>query len=595
MQAELHPVADGVIASRRLVYAGLVALLAALSPALSGCEGCRSVNYAVSSPPAQSTASHRRFPQSETSLVRLDIPPGPDRPLGSRFVAAFNDSTDAVIPLASGCWRFNDDNPSLDGWATSDALGGDWTRHPQLAVTNGLRDRGVFARHGDPWLAAWSSPDDQAPGVVLYISVGQRGLDRYGPPWFLLLSRSRDGAVSFEEPVRVAGPQGAVPDGPKIAITGDGKFALATWHDVPETGSGLAWRLFWNLAAPTIGMSSIVMLDPMAVGDPPDAQCASARVSEHPRVAAGRSTFYIAGVIGYSGCTTSDARRLEVYRNSTAGLAFGAAWERIVSVPVPPNAPGFGRGMLNAQDISSVQRFGTRVDRGDVLPALAVGQEADGEFLILVHEQVQQGSAPDESSRERVVQYRVLRSESCAMQRADLVSCDGARLAPTEIDAISSPNDMDAVASRVGLWEAKPNVFTGNVPDGRVDRRVGIIWYAQPYKGLMSATAEMQARTVVEAVVSNDAGATYEGPFTLTASVEGTNPMPSDPQIGEYFHPCQIGCSNYFGEYLSGAFQFRDPGPTAIVGTWGDSREGCIDQSAATSHQHVWSGAVRPE
>jgi hypothetical protein len=45
---------------------------------------------------------------------------------------------------------------------------------------------------------------------------------------------------------------------------------------------------------------------------------------------------------------------------------------------------------------------------------------------------------------------------------------------------------------------------------------------------------------------------------------------------------------------VSGVFQFADPGPTAIVATWGDSREGCLDQSASTRHHHVWAGALRP-
>jgi hypothetical protein len=48
------------------------------------------------------------------------------------------------------------------------------------------------------------------------------------------------------------------------------------------------------------------------------------------------------------------------------------------------------------------------------------------------------------------------------------------------------------------------------------------------------------------------------------------------------------------GEYLSGVFQFADTTPLDIIGTWGDSREGCTDQISTTRHHHVWAGAVRP-
>jgi hypothetical protein len=129
---------------------------------------------------------------------------------------------------------------------------------------------------------------------------------------------------------------------------------------------------------------------------------------------------------------------------------------------------------------------------------------------------------------------------------------------------------------------------------------VGILWYTQPYRGLSNVSDEMRARTVVEAVVSDDGGLSYSGPFNLTS---GTSTDPSDPAIGTYFHPCQwlvsspSGCSSsgYFGEYISGTFLLPTTTNLSMVGTWGDSREGCQKQGLPTTHQHVWAGRITPQ
>jgi hypothetical protein len=137
------------------------------------------------------------------------------------------------------------------------------------------------------------------------------------------------------------------------------------------------------------------------------------------------------------------------------------------------------------------------------------------------------------------------------------------------------------------------------VPDGTLDERVGIVWYAQPYKGRVSATAQAKTKTVVEAVVSTDGGLSYQGPFLLTAASERDGSYTDDEAIGPYFFPCPVVISTacpsrgYFGEYISGAFQLAAPTATAMVAAWGDSREGCLDQGVQTHHHHVWAGAVR--
>jgi hypothetical protein len=154
---------------------------------------------------------------------------------------------------------------------------------------------------------------------------------------------------------------------------------------------------------------------------------------------------------------------------------------------------------------------------------------------------------------------------------------------------------METVKSRAGIWESKPTLFTGKVPDGTADERVAVAWYSQPYKGRMTVTDEMRARTIVEAAVSTDGGVSFSGPFNLTAKGDQSANPPVDPDIGVFFHPCQLICTGYFGEYISGAFQFTAPTADSIVAAWGDSREGCTDQSSRTQHHHVWAGAVRPK
>jgi hypothetical protein len=562
--------------------------------ALHGCNGCRSVDYPVSSPPGDPGGLHHSFAQSETSMVRIDQPA--DRPEGepaSRYLVGYNDDTAAVINApAPDCFSFSPEGPSLDGWASSDDFGGTWIRHDQLPVSPALKALNVHARHGDPWLAAWSSKEPGVPGIVLYVSVAQQTLAHLGAPWFLLLSRSSDNGKTFEDSFVLLGSHNTVPDGPKVAITGDGRFALVVWNE-PEISPPppLSYRLVWNLDA-NLQTTGTALVDPVAAANPPDPSCTFDGAVAHPRVAAGQSTFYVSALVTYS-CKTGFPQRLEVYRNSTAGLAFGAPWQRIVSV-APAQSIAAGFGFLNAQDIAGT-RFGTKIDRGSSLPALAVGEGADGEFVVVADLQVQPGTLPDEAQSEKVILYRLPKADACDARnhKGDLDSC-GLQLTGQTIDSLAKSDNMDTVKNRAGVWESKPALFTGKLPDGTVDQRVGLIWYSQPYKGRMTVTDEMRTRTIVEAAVSTDGGVSFEGPFNLTANGEGDNSRPPDPDIGPFFYPCQLICSHYYGEYISGAFQFAAPLTTAIVGAWGDSREGCTDQSLRTQHQHVWAGAVRP-
>jgi hypothetical protein len=176
------------------------------------------------------------------------------------------------------------------------------------------------------------------------------------------------------------------------------------------------------------------------------------------------------------------------------------------------------------------------------------------------------------------------------------------QLAGTAIDGLVRINGMAPFAARPGWWEVKPAVFARKVPDGHgpADPNIGVIWYAQPYRGASVATDEMRARTIVEAALSDDGGVSFDIAYTLTVNDPVIFGVPSDPN-GMYFHPCQ-GLSfeadgtpdeGYFGEYISGAF--RDAVSRIAIGAWGDSREGCQSQAIPnTWHQHVFAGRGAP-
>jgi hypothetical protein len=446
---------------RRRVRRWLQGVALAWLAACDGCE-CVSVNYPVSAPPGEPAATHRLWPQSETSMIRVDLPPGrgPGEP-ASRLVVGYNDSTESTVADGS-CWKFGE-RASQDGWAFSNAFGSEWQRQNQLPVAASLRGRGVGARHGDPWLAAWSSAAEGTDGVVLYVSVGQAGPGRTQGPWFVLLSRSLDNGRTFEESAVVHGPTPGVPDGPKIAITGDGVAALAAWNP----GGRFEYRLVYNLREPAMTVNAPATLDPLSVATPPGTACTVVGVGRHPRVAAGRSSFYLAGEFHYQ-CGTARFSRLEVHRNSHLGIAFGAPWQRILSAEIP-NAPGLpGRGLLNAMDITQPTPFGTLVDRGDIVPALAVGQGKDGEFVIAVSEEVLPGATPEEASREPIVQYRIPGADRCNARdnKADLATC-GLAVAKQEIASLSTAGEMRGVASRVGLWASKQPPSPAGCPTAR--------------------------------------------------------------------------------------------------------------------------------
>ena len=586
--------------------AGASALLAVAGS--TGCSGCVIVDAPVSvtGNPNSVAPDHRAF-QSETSLARIDAMNGAGN-VFSHFVVTYNDATSAETPDPTECWTFAAED-SLDGWATSDDLGETWTRHPQLPPLSGSS---LQRRHGDTWVAAWNNPyvlqnSLNSLGfdgsVVLMVSVAQEGPRGYDGPWGLYVNRmiyyAGDTTIDLTRDTEIAlGPDPNLADGPKVAIRGDGSRAIVGW-DLPPMRylqiTDLHPLGFLGPTPMTFGPQKQVA--PMAVGSPPDSNCSGAQWVgvTHTQLAAGDAFFYAVGEWTYLGCKDPDPNRLEVYRSAT-----GDTWERILSVRLPPQAPGVVPAHLGTQSITGPTRYSPAfVDRGDEGPSLAVGLAADGDYLLVVADQAQVGDPTrNESTRERIIQWRVPRADTCAADTRDLFSCDGVQNLPfQEIDALAKATDLATIASRTGVWESKPHVFTGSLSDGHtIDPRVGVIWYAQPYRGLMTADDEMKARTIVEAVVSGDGGQTYAGPFNMMA---GSSVEPADPAIGVYFHPCQFEAASscrsdgYYGEYISGMFQTALPSNFSILGAWGDSREGCVQQGLPTVHQHVWSGATR--
>jgi hypothetical protein len=297
------------------------------------------------------------LPQAETSLLRIDHTE--KGATVSRFIVAYNDDTDSAIPDGNS-WQFAGLN-STSGWATSPD-GQVWTRKKQVIATPALTAVGLHALHGDPWLAGWNSTDPVVPSIALYISIGQTGLQRFGPPWFLVVARSTDSGVSLQDPVIVLGPQNALPDGPKIAITGDGKFAIAAWH-----GSGIQYKVLSDIQNPN-GMAipsdqnGVHDVKPLGIASPPGRNCNyQASPILHPLVAASQDTFYMAVHVWYQnggqGCP--NANRFEVYRAKAAPLAANqASFVRVLSVSNP-----VGATELAAQNIQSGS-FAPDSDRG---------------------------------------------------------------------------------------------------------------------------------------------------------------------------------------------------------------------------------------
>lgn len=521
-------------------------------------------NAPVTSPPNQQDAT-RKLPQAETSLLRIDHTEN-GSPV-SRFMVTFNDDTNTAIPDGIS-WQYDPNGlKSTSGWATS-PNGKTWTRRTQIVASQALKNAGLNALHGDPWIAGWNSKDPNSPSVALY-SIGQTGLARFGPPWYLAVARSMDSGVTFQDPVIVLGPQPSLPDGPKVAVTGDGNFAIVAWH-----GPGIQYKVLSNVrnnGGMTIPPDNGGVHDvlPATIATPPN-NCGASPIL-HPQVAATVHTFYLTLRVAYCQLV-----HFEVYRADAAALAAGGSFVRVLSVTDP-----IGESDLAAQNLQA-GTFAHDFDRGGLGMSLAAGADQFGDYVLLVAQRT--ATVQGENSHNEIVQFRLGSADTCdaANHKGDLDSCGAIDMQPQPIEG----------QPRLGMYELKPQAFVGKVPDGAfIDQRVGIVWYTQPYRGQQgNITDEMRTRTGIEAVVSTDAGKTWSAPLRLVSKDNGPGPA-TDPNIGDYFNPCQFkgDPDGYFGEYIGGAF--LDYYSNAVVATWADSRESCFSQSSpGTFHMHVWAG-----
>src|SRR5260221_2407826 len=358
--------------------------------------GCPFHNSPVTSPPAQQNSPTRKLPQAKTALLRVDhVENG--NPV-SRFIVTFNDDTDAAIPDGNS-WQYDPNGvKSTSGWAIS-TDGKSWTRQSQIVASAALQQAGLNALHGDPWIAGWNSKDPNSPSVALYVSIGQTGLKRFGPPWYLAAARSMDSGVSFQPPVIVYGPNQNLPDGPKVAVTGDGNYAIVAWH-----GAGIQYKVLSGIRsnAMTIppdngGVHDIL---PAQIATPP-VNCNVASPILHPQVAATLKTFYMTVRVAY--CNDI---HFEVYRADAAKLANGqASFVRVLSV----KGPG-GASALAAQNLMA-NSFAQDFDRGGLGMSLVAGADQFGDYVLLAAQRTD--TVQGENSHNEIVYWRLGQADTC--------------------------------------------------------------------------------------------------------------------------------------------------------------------------------------
>lgn len=601
-----------------------------LCAALAGCGSstCQGVNANVSVP-----AANRNDPdiaqklQSETSMVRIDDPRSPPSAQGRIFVIYTDESTRNSLPVETDTSAWTN-GASIDGWAYSDDGGSTWHVRPQIhppAPLEFLWGNSYVAAYGTTalWVSLALGPD--ADGVPTSLAGA--------PPNYLIIDRMHNAGITNPdpqfEPVQIlAGPfdSNHAPDGPKIAITRDGNAAMVVW----QTGEGnIAGHIanykvissFEENSALQIPSDSLIgTIDPASFATAPG-RCYSYQVAPHPIVAGGLDDFYVAMQFQVAGVNPADptctnellnqfpgyisSTFIEVYRYRLSAPMH--RWERILSVVAPEFDGGgeygfigrmVGSNVLSSPNVLSSTRHGAR-------PTLTVGR-SNGHDVVLVATEKEEDvhDNPAAMTHEKVVLWRLPDADICDPSSDDGKSCGDQVLQDVEVDqgqpvALGKPVPQPAMAPP-GVWEYQPALYNGFGSGGDLqDPRVGIIWYAQPLRGLANATDAQKSLTIVESMWSNDAGLSFHGPLNLTlAAKELPSAYPPDKVLGQYFVPCQSAGSGYFGDYISGVFSRHDVGSTNMVGTWADSREGCYSQQGPGNtvyHQHVYSGDSTPQ
>lgn len=521
--------------------------------------------------------------QSETSMARTRF-----EGEFSRIIAAYNDTFE-IHNGGTGAGRVYKSNYSVHGLSVSDDGGKTWERRGQLDPS---MSESIEAMRGDPWV-------DAAGQVVLYTGMTAPPSDGSGltTPSGVMLAVSTDGADSwsFMEEIHMS-DEGERPDGPKVAVSRDGLFALVTWIEREADGS---YRTrYIRVYNPNSGFPTILGpmdLDEQAGLSPPPStdyrgSCGvnpdtgernwqESLAAGHPVPAIGpHGGVYIARVVRYwrpdiPSCTAA-TQRLEVFRADDGIEA--TTWTRISDSAI---ADGGGDGTTGGR-VGEMLGIGEDTDAG-VRPTIAVtSRNEQQEDVLIAMEQV---SAFRE--RQDIYLRRIPDANTCFSNSHTGSSCAGVTTTFPAQELVEEWQDvMDEAYDTEFAYAYWPSLFVGNSPNGVSDTRVGLVFYVQPHRGRPEDPDVSFDRrfTTVVGMLSKDSGQHWNTGNILNAEVPGRESVYFDSFFESEpagFIPCPVQ-GGYFGHYISGAFQSDAVDDNFAVASWGDSREGCDETRA---------------
>ena len=546
----------------------------ALACALVVGSGC-SEDGAVPSDPEDMQGG---WVQSETSMARTRV-----EGETSRIVVAYNDTFE-IHNGGTGAGREYLTHYSVHGLSVSDDGGKTWARKGQLDPS---MSESIEAMRGDPWV-------DAAGQLVMYTGMTAPPSDGTGltDPSGVMLAISRDGAESwdFMEEIHMS-DEGERPDGPKVAVSRDGLFALVTW--IEREGDGSYRTRYIRVYNPSSGSPTILGpmdLDEQAGLSPPPSteyrgSCGlnpdtgerywqESLAAGHPVPAIGpHGGIYIARVVRYwrpdvAFCTDATLR-LEVFRADDGVEA--TTWTRISDSPV---TDGSGNG-TNGGRVGEMLGIGEDTHAG-VRPTIAVTSRGEEQEDVLIAMEQVSGS----QQRQDIYVRRIPDANTCYSSGQMGKSCAGVtRSFPAQQLAEAWQEVMDEAYDTEFAYAYMPSLFVGDTPYGAHDPRVGLVFYVQPHRGRPEAEDGSYDRrfTTVIGMISPDSGQSWKAGNILNAEVPD---RPSE-YVDTFFEsqptgfiPCPVQ-GGYFGHYISGAFQSDAVNDNFAVASWGDSRQGC--------------------
>jgi hypothetical protein len=557
----------------------LKAAVAAACVAGSGCSEDAAV-------PSDPDGVNGGWVQSETSMARTVV-----EGETSRIIVAYNDTFEIHNGLLAPAREYLA-NYSVHGLSISDDGGKTWDRRGQLDPS---MSSSIEAMRGDPWVAA-------AGDLVLYTGMTAPPSDgpRLSSPSGVMLAISTDGADSwqFMEEIHMS-LEGERPDGPKVAVSRDGLFAIVTWIERESDGSyRTRYARVYNPRSPSPTILGPLDLDEQAGLSPPPSteyrgSCGTnpdtgetiwqeSLAAGHPVPAVGPDGgVYIARVVKYwnpdiSFCTEA-TQRLEVFRADDGVEA--TAWTRISDSPVTDGAgSGIGGGR-----VGEMLGFGEDTDPG-VRPTIAVTSREEGQEDVLVA--MEQVSASRD--KQDIYLRRIPDANTCFSDSRTGVSCSGVTTTYPAQELMADLADvLDEAYTTDYAYAYMPSLFVGNSTSAAFDPRVGLVFYLQPHRGrpeegpgedgLEPPTSVERRFTTVIGMLSKDSGQHWNVGNLLINHVSDRPSQFEDTYFGTQepgFIPCPVQ-QGYFGHYISGAFQADSTDDNFAVASWGDSREGC--------------------